>query len=120
MKDSRETVERNLLENLALLKEGKFLEAQHRFLADNVKLYEGNNPPKEGKDYCIAEEEKVLAGVGEFIRYEVKDYAVSEGVSFYEGIMEYVEKNGTHVRVDQAVVTHWENGKIISERFYHA
>ena len=70
MKDSKTTVEQNLLENLALLKDGKFLEAQEKFLDDHVKLFEGNNPPKEGKAFCIAEEVKALEGVGEFIRYE--------------------------------------------------
>lgn len=112
-------IEANLEDLLGLLKEGKFIEAQEKYLAENTSLVEGNADPKTGKENVIAQEKEVLSGVGEFIRYEVTDYAVNGNVSFYEGVMEYVEKNGTHVKVEQAVVDRWENGKIVSERFYH-
>ncbi len=113
-------VEENLKDLLGLLAQGQFIVAQEKYLADNVSLTEGNAPAKTGKELVIAEEQAVLAGVGEFIRYEVTDYAVNGDVSFYEGVMEYVQKDGVHVKVEQAVIDRWENGKIVSERFYHA
>lgn len=113
-------IEANLQDLLGLLKNGQFIEAQEKYLADDASLVEGNAPAKQGKALVIAQEKEVLAGVGEFIRYEVSDYAVNGDVSFYEGVMEYVQNDGVRVKVEQAVVDRWENGKIVSERFYHA
>jgi hypothetical protein len=110
----------NLQDLLGLLKDGKFIEAQEKYLDDNCTLIEGNAAPKVGKQNVIAQEKEVLSEVGEFIRYEVISSAVNGNISFYEGIMEYIEKNGTRVKVEQAVVDRWENGKIVTERFYHA
>jgi len=113
-------VNANLQDLLGLLKEGKFIEAQEKYLDDNCSLIEGNAEPKVGKENVIAQEKEVLSEVGEFVRYEVISSAVNGNVSFYEGIMEYVEKSGTRVKVEQAVVDRWENGKIVIERFYHS
>lgn len=113
-------IEENLKDLLHLLSQGQFILAQEKYLAENVSLAEGNAEAKTGKEFVIAEEKAVLAGVGEFIRYEVKDYAVNGNVTFYEGVMEYVQTDGVHVKVEQAVVDRWEDGKIVSERFYHA
>ncbi len=113
-------IEENLKDLLALLAQGQFIVAQEKYLADNASLVEGNAPAKTGKELVIAEEKAVLAGVGEFIRYEVTDYAVNGNVSFYEGVMDYVQTDEVHVKEEQTVVDRWENGKIVSERFYHA
>ena len=120
MSTTTTTIENNLQDLLGLLKNGQFIEAQEKYLADNVTLIEGNAAPKTGKELVINLEKEVLAGVGEFIRYEVTDYAVNGNVSFYEGVMEYIQKDGQHITVEQAVVDRWEEGKIVSERFYHA
>jgi len=113
-------IEENLKDLLSLLAGGQFIEAQEKYLAENVTLVEGNAAPKAGKENVISQEKEVLSGVGEFIRYEAFNTAVNGNVSFYEGVMEYIQKDGVHVKVEQTVVDKWENGKIVSERFYHA
>jgi len=113
-------IEESLNDLLSLLSQGQFIEAQEKYLADDVSLVEGNSAPKTGKANVIAQEKEVLSGVAEFIRYEAFNSAVKGNVSFYEGVMEYVQKDGVHVKVEQTVVDKWEDGKIVSERFYHA
>lgn len=121
MKDSKETIEANVTELLDMLKQGQFIEAQEKFFHDDVVLVEGNAEPKQGKEFCIQQEKEVLAGVGEFIGYNATGFAANDnGTSFYEATMEYVEKSGNRVKVEQSVVTNWEDGKIVKERFYHA
>jgi hypothetical protein len=56
---------------LALLREGKFIEAMTDYLDDDVRLYEGNNEAKVGKSFCIIEEEKLLKTVTSFGGYKV-------------------------------------------------
>ena len=120
MKDSREIIEQNVKVLFEMLGQGQFVEAQEKFLHNDAILVEGNATPKQGKALIIEQEKEVLAGVGEFVGYQVTDFAVSEGRSYYEAVMEYVEKSGNKVKVEQAVVSDWEDGKIVKERFYHA
>ncbi|WP_298926394.1 hypothetical protein [uncultured Allomuricauda sp.] len=105
----------------ALLAEGKFIEAMEEYLDDNVQLFEGNNPAKIGKDFCLAEEKKLLDTVVAFHGYKViSGPAVKNDVTFYEAVMEFRTNDGTEHKFEQVVRTKWENGKIINERYYHA
>lgn len=105
----------------ALLAEGKFIEAMEGYLDDNVQLFEGNNPAKIGKDFCLAEEKKLLDTVVAFHGYKViSGPAVKNDVTFYEAVMEFRTNDGTEHKFEQVVRTKWENGKIINERYYHA
>jgi hypothetical protein len=103
----------------ALLAEGKFLEAMDRFLDDDVVLQEGGGEPKHGKQFCMDFEAKVLEDVAAFGGYRVSSVGFGDDTTYYQAVMEYTQKDGTEVRVDQCVVDTWRDGKIVSERFYH-
>ncbi len=105
----------------ALLAEGKFIEAMEEHLAEDVQLFEGNNPAKVGKDFCLAEEKKLLDTVVAFHGYNVlSGPAVKDNTTFYEAVMEFRTNDGTEHKFEQVVRTTWENGKIVNERYYHA
>lgn len=117
--------EKDILEKinevLALLAEGQFINAMTEYLADDVQLSEGNNPPKIGKELCLAEEEKLLSTVVEFGGYHViSGPAVKGDTTFYEVVMEFKTNDGKAHRFEQAVRSQWKDGKIINERYYHA
>ncbi len=105
---------------LALLAEGKFLEAMEEFLADDVVLQEGQEEPKVGKAHCMELEAKMLEDVATFGGYVVSSTGVGEDTTYYQAVMSYTLKDGTDVKVDQCVVDTWRDGKIVSQRFYHA
>ena len=108
-------------EVVELLAEGKFIEAMENYLADDVQLFEGNNPAKVGKSFTIAEEQKLLDTVTAFHGYTVTSGpAVKGDTTFYEAIMEFDTNDGTQHRFEQAVRTQWKDGKIVNERYYHA
>lgn len=105
----------------ALLAEGKFIEAMEEYLAEDVQLFEGNNPAKVGKAFCLAEEKKLLDTVVAFHGYNVlSGPAVKDNTTFYEAVMEFRTNDGTEHKFEQVVRTTWENGKIVNERYYHA
>jgi ketosteroid isomerase-like protein len=112
-------IEAALVDLKDLLGKGQFLEAMHKYLADDVVLQEANGEPKVGKDFCIAAEEDLLATVTEFIRYDVNNVAVSGDTSYYEAIMEFKTNDGQHHKFEQVNRTQWRDGKIINERYYH-
>ena len=114
------TIENALQDLEGLLGKGQFLEAMDKYLADDVVLQEANGTPKVGKDFCIAAEKELLETVTEFIRYDIKNVAISGDVSYYEAIMEFKTNDGQHHRFEQVNRTQWKDGKIINERYYHA
>jgi len=125
MDTTKEVQEQELLkkanEVVALLAEGKFIEAMQEYLDDDVQLFEGNNAPKVGKEFCLAEEKKLLDTVTAFDGYKVlSGPAVNGDTTFYEAVMEFTTNDGTDHKFEQVVRTKWENGKIINERYYHA
>lgn len=122
MTEKETVIKGNILAIHGLLAEGKFIEAMETYLADDVKLFEGNNPAKEGKAFCIEEEEKLLATVTAFHGYEIiSGPAVSGNTSFYEAVMKFDTNDGKKHVFEQAVRTTWnDEGKIIEERYYHA
>lgn len=103
----------------ALLAKGMFLEAMDRFLDDDVVLREGDTEPKRGKQFCMDFEAKFLEDVAEFGGYHVSSVGFGDNTTYYQAVMEYTQKDGTKVRVDQCVVDTWRDGKIVSEHFYH-
>ena len=108
-------------EVVELLAEGKFIEAMENYLADDVQLFEGNNPAKVGKAFCLAEEQKLLDTVTAFHGYTVTSGpAVKGDTTFYEAVMEFDTNDGTQHKFEQVVRTQWKDGKIVNERYYHA
>lgn len=50
--------------------------------------------------------------------FNVTATSVGDSVTFYECAADFITTNGQPVYIEQVVVTKWENGKIIHERFY--
>ncbi|MEM8636859.1 MAG: nuclear transport factor 2 family protein [Pseudomonadota bacterium] len=109
----------NLETLLDMLSEGKFIEGMETFFADDVEIREVGQAPKRGRDHCIALEKDLLEGVSEFIQYTAHSKGAGGDTTFYEATMEFKTKDGQHVIQNQAVVTTWQNGKIVNERYYH-
>ena len=102
------------------MSEGQFINAMTEYLDDDVQLFEGNNPPKVGKAFCLAEEEKLLSTVVDFGGYKViSGPAVKGDTTFYEAVMEFKTNDGAEHKFEQVVRSQWKNGKIINERYYH-
>ena len=113
-------IETAILDLKELLGKGQFLEAMEKYLTDDVVLQEADGTPKVGKETCIIAEKELLTTVTEFIRYDILHYAISGDTSYYEAIMEFKTNDGTHHRFEQVNRTKWRDGKIYSERYYHA
>ena len=117
---TEDQLQTQLADLLAMLGKGQFLEAQTKYLADDVVLQEGNDAPKKGKALVMEAESKLLDTVTEFRGYTVTSSAVAGDKTFYEGVMEFVTDGTNVVKVEQVVVDTWKDGQIVHERFYHA
>ncbi|HEU0033479.1 MAG TPA: nuclear transport factor 2 family protein [Kofleriaceae bacterium] len=100
---------------------GKALEAFDELYADNVVMQENTDPPYEGKDFNRKREIEFFSSVEAWHSGAVLASAVNEadGVSFGEWEMDVTIKGMGRVKMTQAAVRRWKNGKIVHERFYH-
>ena len=103
------------------INEGKILEAMDEFYADSVTMQENSETPTVGLKENIEREKQFLSIVKDWHWTKWHAIAVNEddGVSFLEYSFEFTNTDDQKVTYEQAVVQRWENGKIVSERFYH-
>jgi ketosteroid isomerase-like protein len=105
----------------ALLEEirnGRILEAMEEFDADDVVMTEPAHTCA-GKAANIEREKAFVASVKEFRGFETPMVAIDGDTSVYENVMEWTDRDGKEIRLEQVVVARWEDGRIVHERFYH-
>ncbi|HNP61809.1 MAG TPA: nuclear transport factor 2 family protein [Nitrospirales bacterium] len=108
------------LEDLfSYIREGRILDAITEFYAEDAVMQENALPPTVGRKANLKREKEFLSTVKEWKRFDVTAKSVGEDVTFYEAVMDWVATDGTPVHVEQVVVSKWQDGQIIHERYYH-
>lgn len=98
---------------------GKAMEAYEELYDDNVVMQENSEPEFRGKDLNRKREQDFFASVEAWHDGKVLATAVNGDVSFSEWEMDISLKGVGRVKMAQAAVRRWKNGKIVHERFYH-
>jgi len=98
---------------------GKGMEAFEKHYHEDVVMQENNQEPTEGKEANRKRELESMSAVEEFHGAEVKNVALGDEVSMVEWMFDMTYKGGQRTCINQVAVQKWENGKIISERFYY-
>jgi len=105
------------LNNLILT--GKALEGFEKYYADDVEMRENSDEPFRGKDVNRKREEEFFSSVEQFHGAQVVAAAHGDGISMSEWVYDITFKGGQRMKLEQAVVRRWRDGKIVSERFYY-
>ncbi len=98
---------------------GQAMEAFEKFYADDVEMQENSDPPAKGKDTNRQREIEFFSSIEQFHGAEVRGSAAGDDISFAEWMMDVTFKGGQRMKLEQAVVRRWNDGKIVSERFYY-
>ena len=98
---------------------GKILEAMDEFYDQNVEMRENAGEPTVGLAANIEREKQFLANVKTFHAFEVKGVATAPDLSIVESEMRFTSQEDQEVVLQQVSVQRWQNGKIVSERFYY-
>jgi ketosteroid isomerase-like protein len=101
------------------IRQGKIIEAMTEFYEKDTKMQENANPPTVGLAANIEREKQFMSGVKEWKGFNVAASAVGDNVTFYECSLDFIATNGQPVHMEQVVVSRWNNGKIVHERFYY-
>ena len=110
-----------LNELLDYIRAGRIMDAMREFYADEVIMTEPAYGATNGLKANLEREEKFVASVKEFKKFEVPHLAFDDetGHAFYENVMDYVGVDGKDYHVEQVAVQTWKDGKIVHERFYY-
>jgi hypothetical protein len=104
-----------------MILQGQILEAFDRFYGEEVVMQENSGPPTVGKAANRAREVEFLASVAELHQLELGATGASaDDTTFGVWIMDATYKGGPRVRMEQVAVRQWKDGKVVSERFFHA
>jgi ketosteroid isomerase-like protein len=108
-------------ELIGYINQGKILEAMNEFYADSIEMRENSQPPTKGLAANIEREKQFLSTVKEWhwTRWHAKAVNEEDGVALLEYAFHFTNTDGQPVTYEQATVQRWQNGKIVSERFYH-
>ena len=104
----------------AMIAKGEMVEATERFYADTCVFQEGNQPPRMGgkighKEYLGGFFKTVTKVNG----LTLHSQTVGDGVTMSEWTFDIATSNGP-VLWNEILRRRWENGKVVSERFYTA
>jgi hypothetical protein len=104
---------------VALVEQGKFLEAIEQFYAPDATMQENLDPMRVGLPALLENERQVLASVASIALERVGSIAVDEDRAAINWIFLITDAKGRKTRLDEIAYQIWRNGKIVKERFYY-
>jgi ketosteroid isomerase-like protein len=112
------TTVRPLVDELvAMVQQGKILEAFERFYADDVVMQENRKAPTAGKAANRTREEQFVAYVKEVHTNVATAVAVDGDHAFIAWTLDFTGVDGTRLHYEQVAHQVWKDGLIVSERF---
>lgn len=104
----------------AMIAKGEMVEATERFYADDCAYQEGNQPPrtggKEGHKKYLSD---FFTTVTKVNGLTLHSQAAGDGVTMSEWTFDLETTNGP-ILWNEVLRRRWQNGKVVSERFYTA
>jgi predicted SnoaL-like aldol condensation-catalyzing enzyme len=112
---------KTLVHNLdAMIGKGEMVEAVGKFYSDDCSYQENNETPRTGGKKGQAEYlTNFFKGVTKVNALTLRSQAIGDGVTMSEWTFDLATKDGP-ILWNEVLRRRWENGKVVSERFYTA
>ncbi|SFI39268.1 Ketosteroid isomerase-related protein [Collimonas sp. OK307] len=104
---------------IALVVQGKYVEAIQEFYAEDASMQENQEPPRKGIQLLVAGEEKALAAVKEIRTLAAKSFLIDGDRVAINWLFEIVTHDGRSFRQDEIAWQLWRGDKIVEEQFYY-
>ncbi len=115
-----EDLKKNVESLASMIKEGKILEAFDMYYSDDVVMQENEDAPRVGKEANRAYEEAFVNGIVEVRDMQILGIAYGDnGYVTMESSMDATHKDWGVMKMSQVAVQKWQDGKVVSEKFYH-
>ena len=104
---------------IALVEQGKFVEALQRFYADDATMQENLTPPRRGLAALVEHERGVMASFKEIQGRCAGPVFLDGDRAVINWIFEFVDPAGGRHRLDELAHQRWRGDKVVEERFYY-
>ena len=104
---------------VAMVEQGKYVEAIEEFYTADATMQENNDPPRGGREVLMAGERKVLAA-HKSVRTEPGTSFLLDGdrvVILWH--FKFVRSDGKRFRMEELALQRWRGDRISEERFFY-
>jgi len=112
---ARETVEALI----ALVEQGKYVEAIEQFYAEDASMQENNQPPRKGRAALVTHERGVMASYRSIRTLPVETLLVDGDHVVIRWVFEFTRKDGKVLRLEEVALQRWRGEKVMEERFFY-
>ena len=117
---TRDQIERQDNGLNSLNREGKILDGLAAFYAEDCTFQEGNEEPVRGRAAQQERLSKMFASLKGFNGATLHNQAIGDGVSVTEWTFDMTGGDGQPIIWNEVLVRHWNDDKVVRERFYQA
>ena len=104
---------------IAMVEQGKYVEAIEAFYAEDATMQENNAPPRGPREKLIEAERKTLAA-HKAARTEPGSTFLLEGDRVViHWVFVFTRMDGTSFRMEELAEQRWRGDRIVAERFYY-
>jgi ketosteroid isomerase-like protein len=104
---------------IALVEQGRFVEAIERFYAEDASMQENGAAPRRGKPALLEHERRFLASLKSARTLPVEDFLVDGERAVVRWRFEFTWPDGRTARLDELALQRWRGDLIAEERFYY-
>ena len=104
---------------IAMVEQGKYVEAISEFYTENATMQENGEPPRGGRDRLMEGERKVLAAHKEARTLPGSTYLLEGDRVVIHWNFEFVRLDGKRFRIEELALQRWEGERIAEERFFY-
>jgi hypothetical protein len=112
---SRESVEKFV----AMVEDGKFIEAMERFYAPEATAQENNESPRIGLPALLENERKTLAAFGRAEAKCVRPIVIDGDNVVIHWVFTFARPSGGAIRLEELAQQVWRAERLVSERFFY-
>ena len=104
---------------VAMVEEGKYVEAIREFYAEDASMQENNEPPRAGRDRLIDHEWRMLSAHQAARTEPGSTFVVDGEVSVIRWVFVFTRRDGTSFRMEELALQRWSGERIAEERFFY-
>jgi len=104
---------------IAVVEQGRYVEALQAFYADDATMQENLDPPRRGLANLVERERQVMAAFRQISTRPVQTVLVDGDIAIFNWVFDFVGHDGRTFTQDEIAVQRWRGDQIVEERFYY-
>lgn len=104
---------------VAMVQEGKYVEAIREFYTEDASMRENAEPPRAGRDRLIEHEWRMLAAHAEARTLPGTSVLLDGDRVVIHWVFEFARKDGKRFRLEELALQRWRGERIAEERFFY-